>query len=223
MCGRFTLFVDAETLQEEFGLYEVPANYSARYNISPTQPLMVLADAKTRQAEWMRWGLIPSWAKDPSIGSRMINARSETLQEKPSFRNAFTNRRCLIFANGFYEWKRDEKGKTPSIPYYFTRVNRKPVAFAGLWEAWHSPEGDDIRSCTIITCGANGVVSPIHDRMPVMLTGRDLDAWLEPGSVDAHQALLRPFPENEMTAYVVSRAVNQAGRETPELILPVVG
>jgi putative SOS response-associated peptidase YedK len=221
MCGRFTLFVDAETLQEEFGLNEAPANYSARYNISPTQPLMVLADATARQAEWMRWGLIPSWAKDPTIGSRMINARSETLQEKPAFRNAFAKRRCLIFANGFYEWKRDPSGKTASIPYYFHLTNEKPFAFAGLWEAWHSPEGEDVRSCTIITCGPNGLVAPIHDRMPVILTGNNLGAWLGPGSVDAHQALLRPFPEKEMTAYVVSRGVNVAGRESPELIHPV--
>lgn len=222
MCGRFTLFLDAETLREEFGLTEVPADFSPRYNIAPSMQLAVVTSAESRKAEWMRWGLVPSWAKDPAIGNKLINARSETLIEKPSFRNAYQRRRCLILADGFYEWKRGE-GKSPSIPYYFHLADKKPFAFAGLWEFWRSPEGEDLRSCTIITCAANRLVASVHDRMPVILPAEIADQWLAPSPVEKLQPLLAPLDPARMRAYPVSRAVNAPGFDNPDLIHPVDG
>jgi putative SOS response-associated peptidase YedK len=219
MCGRYTLFPDAETLQEEFGLLGIPVPYAPRYNIAPSTPLAVITNGQNRTIEWMRWGLVPSWAKDISIGSKMINARSETLLEKPSFRNAFQRRRCLILANGFYEWKRGE-GKNPSVPYFFFLKDGKPFAFAGLWETWHAPEGDELRSCTIITCPANQLVAPIHDRMPVILGVEACYGWLEQGSVEQLQAMLRPLDPIRMAAYPVSRAVNSPTLDVADLISP---
>ena len=220
MCGRFTLFLDAETLREEFGLTEVPPDLSPRYNIAPSTQLVVVASAESRKAEWMRWGLVPSWAKDPAIGNKLINARSETLMEKPSFRNAFQRRRCLILADGFYEWKRGE-GKGPSVPYYFHLVDHKPFAFAGLWEFWRSPDGEDLRTCTIITCGANSLVASVHDRMPVIFTPDTADQWLAPAPVEKLQPLLTPLDSTRMSAHPVSRAVNAPGYDSSELIITV--
>ena len=222
MCGRFTLFLDAETLREEFGLTEVPPDLSPRYNIAPSMQLAVVTSVESRKAEWMRWGLVPSWAKDPAIGNKMINARSETLTEKPSFRNAFQRRRCLILADGFYEWKRGE-GKGPSVPYYFHLVDNKPFAFAGLWEFWRSPDGEDLRTCTIITCAANSLVASVHDRMPVIFTAETADQWLAPAPVEKLQPLLAPLDAARMSAYPVSRAVNAPGYDSSELIRPVEG
>lgn len=218
MCGRFTLMLDAEDLQSEFGLEEIPAEYAPRYNIAPTQPVAVITSGNERRLEFMSWGLVPSWAKDPAIGSKMINARSETVQEKPSFRNAFNRRRCIIPADGFYEWKRSP-GKGPSTPYFFYARDRKPFAFAGLWELWHSPLGDDLLSCTILTTNANSLVSNIHDRMPVILRGGAVENWLGPGSPAAWQALLQPFPAEQMSAHPVSKAVNSSAVDRPELVL----
>jgi putative SOS response-associated peptidase YedK len=220
MCGRFTLFLDAETLREEFGLTEVPPDLSPRYNIAPSMQLAVVTSAESRKVEWMRWGLVPSWAKDPAIGNKMINARSETLMEKPSFRNAFQRRRCLILADGFYEWKRGE-GKNPSAPYYFHLVDQKPFAFAGLWEFWRSPEGEDLRTCTIITCAANSLVASVHDRMPVIFTRDTADQWLAAAPVEKLHPLLAPLDSTRMSAYPVSRAVNAPGYDSSELIRPL--
>jgi putative SOS response-associated peptidase YedK len=218
MCGRFTLMLDAEDLQSEFGLQAVPAEYVPRYNIAPTQPVAVITARDENHLEWMRWGLVPSWAKDPSIGSKMINARSETVQEKPSFRNAFNRRRCMIPADGFYEWKRSP-GKGPSQPYYFYARDRKPFAFAGLWELWRLPEGDDLFTCTILTTNANSLVADVHERMPVILRGSAMESWLGPGSPASWQALLQPFPAEEMSLHPVSSAVNSAVIDRPELVL----
>ena len=220
MCGRFTLMIDAEELQSEFGLQEIPADYVPRYNIAPSQPIGVVTDWTARRMEWMRWGLVPSWAKDPTIGSKMINARSETVQEKPSFRNAFQRRRCLILADGFYEWKKDP-GKGPSIPYYFHAADKRPFAFAGLWEVWRSPEGKDLRSCTILTTQANSFVTSVHERMPVILKGNRLGEWLGPGNPSIWMDLLKPFPAEEMAAYTVSNTVNSPLWDGPDLVLPV--
>jgi putative SOS response-associated peptidase YedK len=221
MCGRFTLMLDAEELKSEFDLQQVPADVYPRYNIAPSQPLLVVADWAARRAEWMRWGLVPSWAKDPAIGSKMINARSETVQEKPSFRNAFSRRRCLILADGFYEWQR-LPGKGQSIPYYFYSSREKPFAFAGLWEVWRSPEGEDLRSCTILTTQANGVVAPVHERMPVILSAEGMGAWLSPGSAASLMALMLPCPDDDLAAHRVSRLVNSPDRDGPDLVLPAV-
>jgi putative SOS response-associated peptidase YedK len=215
--------LDADDAREAFGLTETPSDWTPRYNVAPTQMLPVLVSAQERRVVQMRWGLVPSWAKDPAIGSRMINARSETLEEKPSFRNAFKARRCLILADGFYEWQRSGTAKTPSVPYYFRRADGRPFAFAGLWENWRSPEGHDLRTCTIITCAANAVVAPVHERMPVILSGDDGWNWLSPQPPAALMTLLRPYPEEVMAHYPVSRAVNSPDRDGPELVQPLAG
>ena len=222
MCGRFTIMLDADDAREAFGLAETPVDWVPRYNVAPTQMLPVLVSAEERRVAMMRWGLVPSWAKDVSIGSRMINARSETLEEKPAFRGAFRSRRCLILADGFYEWQKSASGKGPSTPFYFRRADGKPFAFAGLWEFWRTPEGQDLRTCTIITCTANGVVAPVHERMPVMLSAEDGWSWLKPNPAPVLSALLRPYPADAMVRYPVSRAVNSPDRDGPELVQPFV-
>ncbi|MBN2469603.1 MAG: SOS response-associated peptidase [Anaerolineae bacterium] len=222
MCGRFTLTVDPTTVQLQFALESLPAGFSPRYNIAPTQPVLALTNEGTRDAALLRWGLIPSWAKDPAIGSRMINARAETLAEKPAFRHAFRRRRCAIFADGFYEWqKRPDGSKTP---LFIHRQDRAPFAFAGLWEAWKPADGEDwLRTCTIITTEPNDFMLPIHDRMPVILDQAALDDWLTPGEVDplALHPLLKPFEGAELAAYEVSRAVNSPRNDSPDLVKPL--
>ena len=220
MCGRFTLMFDAEELKDEFNLDQVPPDVFPRFNIAPGQPLLVVADWAAKRAEYMKWGLVPSWAKDPAIGNKMINARSETVQEKPSFRNAFRRRRCLILADGFYEWQRSG-AKGPSIPYYFYPIDHRPFAFAGLWEFWRSPEGTDLRTCTILTTQANGVVTPVHDRMPVMLDAAGMESWLSPGTEESWMALLRPYPDELLSAHTVSRLVNSPDHDSSDLVKPI--
>lgn len=223
MCGRFTLMLDAEDLQEEFGLAEVPTDFRPRYNIAPSQAVLVLADSTGRRAEWMRWGLVPSWAKDVSIGYKLINARSETVMEKPSFRSAFRSRRCLIFADGFYEWQKSA-GKGPSQPFHFTLAGGKLCAFAGLWETWRPPEGEEpLRSCTILTTAANELVAPVHERMPVILNREAAVNWLAASDPSALMGLLKPFPAENMRASAVSRRVNSPDADGPELVTPVRG
>lgn len=221
MCGRYTITIDPETAREDLGLAQMPADYQPRYNVAPTQPVAVVANTGERKAEWMRWGLIPFWAKDPAIGSRLINARSETITEKPAFKNAFLKRRCLVLADGFYEWKKGAGAKGRAQPYYFKRADGKPFAFAGLWEFWRSPEGEDVRSCTIITTEANGLVKPVHERMPVMLSGDALWAWLGEGQPDDLLELLKPYPEKEMASFPVSTLVNRPELDIPDLVMPI--
>ena len=220
MCGRFTITLEAPDLQEGLGITELPPDWMPRYNVAPTQPVAAVLDLQSRRAEWLRWGLIPSWAKDLSIGDRLINARAETLSEKPSFRQAFARRRCLILADGFYEWQRTPGQKGPSQPFHFHRKDKKPFAFAGLWETWKPPEGELIRSCTIITCSANEVVAPVHDRMPVILSGESLWKWLEPAGSDVLAEFLKPYPAEWMTAVPISKLVNNARLDSPEMIRP---
>jgi putative SOS response-associated peptidase YedK len=221
MCGRFTITLEAAELQETLGLNSVPADWKPRFNAAPTQPVGAVLDGSLRNVEMLRWGLIPSWAKDKEIGSRLINARSETLSEKPSFRNAFARRRCLILADGFFEWRRFADKKIPSQPYFFHLQDAKPFAFAGLWETWRSPEGEMIRSCTIITTQANELVAPIHDRMPVILSGEALWTWLQPPDLETGRALLRPFPSERMQAIPIQRLVNDPGLDSPEILSPM--
>ncbi len=220
MCGRYTLTVPVEILAEEFGvtgpLPEVPPSY----NIAPTQEVAaVLADDGERRLEMLRWGLIPSWADDPGIGSRMINARSETVPEKPSFRRAFRERRCLILTDGFYEWKRTDDGKQP---YYIRMEDGWPFAFAGLWESWRGGR-EEIRSCTILTTEANDLVSEIHHRMPVILAPEDHGLWLDPDvrEADPLLPLLAPYPDDVMEAYPVSRFVNRPTNDDPRCVEPL--
>ncbi len=216
MCGRFTLHVDIKTVAEQFG---VPATLetSPRYNVAPTQEVVSIMRNGASHLALLRWGLIPSWAKDESIGSRMINARAETLAEKPSFKGLLRSKRCLIIADGFYEWKKENGFKTPM---YITLKNGEPFAFAGLWDQWKSPDGQPIRSCTIITTGPNELVASIHDRMPAILQPEAYELWLEPANHDEHALShwLAPYPAEEMTARPVSRLVNDPKREGAELI-----
>ena len=220
MCGRYTLTLDPAELQDLFELTEpVPAGLAPRYNIAPTQPVAVIANGPQRKLELFRWGLIPSWAKDPDIGNRLINARSETLADKPAFRAALKKRRCLILADGFYEWKRQGQRKTPM---YFQVAQGKPFAFAGLWELWTGPDQSPVRSCTIITTRANSVVEPIHDRMPVILPPAAYAEWLSPGELPAAQiqTFLQPFSA-PMQVFAVSPAVNNPAHDSPECVRPI--
>jgi putative SOS response-associated peptidase YedK len=226
MCGRFTLILEPDAIQQEFDLGRVPAELTPRYNVAPTQPVAVVRSAESRDVELLRWGLIPSWAKDMDIGNRLINARSETLLEKPSFRNAFAKRRCLILADGFYEWyrpggKKTGRGVPPPVPYYFQLGDRKPFAFAGLWERWNSPDNTPIESCTIITCAANDLVGRYHERMPVVLDKEHMWEWLdEQAKIPALQMMLTPYPASLMVANEVQPLVNSPALDSPDLIEP---
>ncbi|MDQ3795290.1 MAG: SOS response-associated peptidase [Actinomycetota bacterium] len=217
MCGRYTLVTPAKKLAEEFSLDASSVDLPPNYNVAPTQGVAaVLSEGGERRLEILRWGLIPPWADDPQIGSRMINARAETAPEKPSFRRAFRERRCLIPADGFYEWKRTNGSKQP---YYIHMKDERPFAFAGLWESWNDNGGPAIRSCTILTTGPNALVAGVHDRMPVILPAGSYDAWLDPEAErDELAALLAPYPEDEMEAYPVSRFVNSPSNNDPRCI-----
>ena len=230
MCGRFTLASDAEALHQTFFDFGMPMDLSPRYNIAPTQEVAVIANTlpdtgehpETGQVEFFHWGLIPSWAKDPKIGNRMINARSETLSEKPSFRNAYKRRRCLILADGYYEWKQIP-GDRSKQPVYIRLKSQKPFALAGLWEVWQADGMDEpLRSCTIITCPPNAFLEEIHHRMPVILPQDAYAEWLAPTqqSTDTLQPLLVPYRDEEMEAYPVSRFVNRPTNDSLECIAP---
>jgi putative SOS response-associated peptidase YedK len=212
MCGRYTLTTSVDVLAEEFEITGPLPEVPARYNVAPTQEVAaVLVDDDERHLEMLKWGLIPSWADDPSMGSRMINARSETAAEKPSFRGAFKKRRCLIVADGFYEWQKVNGGKQP---YYIRMEDGSPFAFAGLWESWDK-YGEEIRSCTILTTEANHLVGEVHHRMPVILPPENYEVWLDPDMREAEPLLdlLRPYPDEEMEAYPVSRFVNSPSND----------
>lgn len=227
MCGRFTLASDAEALKQTFFDFGVQTNLAPRYNISPTQAVAVIANtAATLEAAeiaFFQWGLIPSWAKDPKIGNRMINARSETLSEKPSFRSAYKRRRCIVLADGYYEWQK-VPGDSRKQPVYIRMKSQQPFALAGLWETWQ-PEGmtEPLRSCTIITCPPNAVLAEIHHRMPVILPADAYPAWLSPEeqSSEVLQPLLVPYSGAEMEAYPVSRFVNRPANDSLECIAPL--
>jgi putative SOS response-associated peptidase YedK len=218
MCGRFTLTVDPADLQELFGLSEpAPAALKPRYNIAPTQPVAVIPNQEPRKLELFQWGLIPAWAKDSKIGNSLINARAETVAEKPAFRAAFKRRRCLILADGFFEWKKEGKAKTPM---HIQMKSGQPFALAGLWEVWSAPDGSTVPTCTILTTTANELVQDIHDRMPVILPPEAFGVWLTPGELPAVEALalLHPFAADAMTARPVSALVNNPRHEGPELL-----
>ena len=221
MCGRFTLTLDPGEVQTLLDLGPFIHILQPRYNIAPSQPVPIVKDPAERSVELYRWGLVPFWADDPKIGNRMINARSETAHEKPSFRAAFKYRRCLILADGFFEWHAAEKGGQKT-PYLFKLKNDHPFTFAGLYEHKEFPEGGELHTCTILTCPPNKLVSDYHNRMPVMLGEEARWAWLRP---DAEQAalldLLAPYPAEEMKCYPVSRAVNSPENDRPEILAPV--
>jgi putative SOS response-associated peptidase YedK len=219
MCGRFTLRAPPQAIVDEFERPVLPP-YVPRWNIAPTQQILALRvhDGEPEMA-MLRWGLIPSWAEDPKKSPLLINAKAETAATKPAFRAAFKRRRCLILADGFYEWQKVGKQRQP---YYHRLKNERPFAFAGLWERWDKGE-QPIESCAILTTDANEVAAAVHDRMPVIL-GRDARrAWLDPDIDDpaALQQLLRPYPAAEMTAFQVNPIVNKSANEGPECIAPL--
>ena len=222
MCGRFTLTVDPSELQDAFSDFTFPDQFSPRFNIAPTQPVLAIPNDAKNKAEFFLWGLIPSWAKDPSIASKLINARGETIAEKPSFRGGFKYKRCLIIADGFYEWKAQPGVKTKT-PYFIHMKDRKSFAFAGLWDEWHSPDGGSVRTCTIITTEPNELMSTLHKRIPVILNQKDYADWLDaaPRTPDSLLHHIKSFPADKMSAYPVSTMVNAPGNDRAELVVPV--
>ena len=224
MCGRFSLTVDPDELREAFSLEAPPpAELSRRYNIAPTQAVAVIPNEAPRRIELFQWGLVPAWAKDPRIGNSLINARSETAAEKPAFRAAFKRRRCLILADGFYEWRREGTGpRARKTPMYIQMKDGRPFALAGLWEAWQAPDAAAwLKTCTILTTTPNALMAPIHDRMPVILPPAAYADWLTPGELPPAQAqaLLQPFDPGLMTARAISTRVNNPRFDGPEILL----
>jgi putative SOS response-associated peptidase YedK len=218
MCGRFTRKENLQRLAEQLGLKVLPP-LRPRYNIAPSQLVAcVRTNLETRQRECteLKWGLVPYWAKDPGIGNQLINARGETVAEKPAFRQAFKQQRCLVLADGFYEWKREGKAKQP---YYIRFKDNRPFAFAGLWERCEKQD-PTLETCALITTGPNALMVPIYTRMPVILVAKDYDDWLDPSlqTVERLNALLRPFPAEEMEAYPVSPIVNNPKNDQPECV-----
>jgi len=216
MCGRFTLRTPAADIERAFDV-TVP-EVESRYNIAPTQPVMGVRqkpDGKRREVVALRWGLVPSWADDVKIGSRMINARAETVARKPAFRKAFARRRCLIVADGFYEWQETEGKKQP---YYIHKKGDGPYAFAGLWEHWER-DRQAVDSCTIVVTEANELLAPIHDRMPVIVPPDDYEDWLDPASDQKRlEAILQPFPSELLDVYPVNRFVNNPKNDSMKCV-----
>lgn len=229
MCGRFSQFSSVNDLVSTFSVDESLVDDAAvrpRWNVAPTQQALVVAasnDGTARRLGTMRWGLVPSWAKDPSIGNRMINARAEKVATSGAFRSAFKHRRCIVPVDGFYEWHKqvDDKGKkAPSIPFHIHATDRVPLALAGLWEVWHDAEGEPMRSFTIITTDPNDTMAAVHDRMPVILDPSAWDVWLGPEPLDDAecQALLGPAPNDLLVLDQVSTKVNSPRNEGADLI-----
>ncbi len=225
MCGRFTLRASPSVIAAQFGIFEIPA-LTARFNIAPTQQVPVVrlqpgqVDGGHRELVLLRWGLVPGWATDATIGNRLINARAETAAEKPAFRSAMRSRRCLMVADGFYEWQKTGRARQP----YFIRLrDDRPFGFAGLWESWQRPDRVPLETCTLLTTDANELVRPIHDRMPVILAPDSYAAWLDPSNTDprALRPLLAPFPSAAMEAYPVSSVVNTPANDVPGCTEPL--
>jgi putative SOS response-associated peptidase YedK len=227
MCGRFVQASSPELLVARFGVDEpAAARHEPSYNVAPRATVYAVRDRaegddgvadRRRYLSDLRWGLIPPWAKDPKVGDRMINARAESLADKPAYERAFRRHRCLVPAEGFYEWQPRGSRKQPM---FIHRRDGEPMAFAGLWAAWRDANGEWLRSCAIVTTNANNTLAPLHDRMPVVLEERDWDRWLDPGSgdVDALAHLLQPASDDLLVAYPVGTAVNSADNDGPELV-----
>jgi putative SOS response-associated peptidase YedK len=221
MCGRISLSTPPDELAEEFELTQLPLDFRPRYNIAPSQKILAIVaePGAGRRASFFRWGLVPFWAKDPSIGNRMINARAETVAEKPAYRNAFARRRCLVPVDGFYEWRKQGSGK---VPMHIRLASDRPFALAGMWEEWKPKGGVPLRSCTILTTSCNPFMAPIHDRMPVILPRDARARWLDPASSPADlRDLLVPYSETDLHAYEVSTLVNSPANDVAECLEPV--
>jgi len=221
MCGRYVQFSLFPLLKQEFNLRGEAPDPVPSWNIAPTRDVPVVVNEKGNRLLLCRWGLIPPWSRDPSTGSRMINARAETLAVKPIFKVPFRKHRCLIPADGFYEWKKEGKGKTP---LYITMKDGRPFSFAGLYSDWSAPGRETIRTCTIVTTGANRLIAPIHDRMPAIIPKEVRDLWLDPEIQDPGKLtqLLIPYPSEEMEAWEVSKRVNSPRNDSPENIRKTV-
>jgi len=222
MCGRFALGPPAKSLAEHYRLDVIP-DLAPRYNIAPTQDVATVGRVSPGEGlvlKMRRWGLVPFWAKDIKIGSKLINARSETVAEKPAFRAAFRSRRCLIPASGFFEWKRRDGSRQP---YFFTLKNGGVMSFAGLWERWKGGDGEVVESCTILTTAANSLMEPLHNRMPVIIDPGDYDLWLETAVTEAGHLhpLLAPYPPEKMDRHPVGDLVNSTRNDDPQCIVPV--
>jgi len=225
MCGRYSLAIDYDAINDRFefrGGVQLPTPFKLRFNIAPTQEVLTVVNptGEGNEPRIMKWGLIPAWAKDVPIGSRMINARAESIMEKTVFRQAFQRLRCLVAADGFYEWRKEGKYK---VPMRIILKTGEPFGFAGLWDTWKSPDGAVVESCTIITTTPNALMEPIHNRMPVILSKEAESAWLNLANDDAAtlRELLVPYPAEEMDAYEVSALVNAPKNDVPEVLARV--
>jgi putative SOS response-associated peptidase YedK len=220
MCGRFVRITLMPVIAEKFKVKQILADLAPSYNIAPSQEVVIINDEGVRQIIQSKWGFVPSWAKDSSIGNKMINARSETVSEKPAFRSAFKKKRCLVIADGFYEWRTEGKRK---FPMYIRLKSGESFGFAGLYNVWTSSDGKKTCTCTIITTEANEMVKPIHDRMPVILPRDKEDIWINPATEDKEMlfTVLKPYPPEEMEAYEVSTKVNTPSYNTPENVRPL--
>ncbi|AFV02193.1 MULTISPECIES: SOS response-associated peptidase [unclassified Dehalobacter] len=219
MCGRFTLTLTFQEVAEILKITD-EIDWKPRYNIAPMQPILAMTNDGMNHVKLFQWGLVPFWAKDPSSGSKMINARAETVDTKPSFKNSFQTKRCLVLADGFYEWKREGKSK---IPYRFTLKDRNVFGFAGIWDSWTSLDGKTIDSCSIITTEANALMASIHDRMPVILDKEKEEIWLDPTLSDPIllKSLLIPYNAKQMNHYEVSPKVDSPKYDLNECIQPI--
>lgn len=218
MCGRFTVTADGETIVAEFGLPAVPFDYRPRFNVAPGQNVLaVVGEGPKTRAGWMKWGLVPAWAEDATVGSKMINARSETLEERSAFREAFEKRRCLIVADSFYEWKRVGGMK---VPMRIMPRDQPLFAFAGLWERWSRGQGEPLITCTILTTTPSACIADVHDRMPVILTREGRARWLNRGAEpEALKQLLQPYEDDQLETYSVSDSVNRIENDDPNCVL----
>jgi len=222
MCGRFALNVDVTRLKDDFPWIEFPEDIGSSFNIAPTQQVLTVTNESKPGIEMLHWGLVPFWAKDTSIANTLINARGETIAEKPSFKHAFKRRRCIIIASGYYEWQKTADGKQPVFIHF---KDASHFAFAGLWEKWKDksdPAAEVLRSCTIITIAANEALKSYHHRMPVILKPDEIDRWLTPGEINPEelQELIRPYPGDDFEVYKVSKAVNSPRNNDADLIKP---
>ena len=217
MCGRYSFILEDEMIKERFGVTVRSAIYKARYNCAPTQDLAVISNEKPGELSLYRWGLIPFWAKEASIGNKMINAKSETILEKPSFKAPFKSRRCLVLADGFFEWKKDPV----KTPYRITRKDGSAFAMAGIWDQWTSPDGEIIHSFSILTTGPNTLMEKIHNRMPVILDREGEKRWIGNENPEKLLELLRPCNPSLLTAFPVSTKVNSPRNDTPEILVSV--
>jgi putative SOS response-associated peptidase YedK len=230
VCGRYTSTTPASRLAETFHVDEVRVSeLPIRFNVAPTQPVYAVAESPGRDRRRLlgafRWGLVPPWARDPSVGGRMINARAEGIERRGAYKEALARRRCIIPADAFYEWQGSPAGGGRKQPYAFARADGEPMAFAGVWESWHDrsrPDDPPLRTCAIITTAANEVVAPVHHRMPAILAGDAWDRWLDPGGVDPSgvMGLLVPFPAADLRAWPVGTRVNHAAHEGADLLAP---